>query len=366
MKLEEKKEQWLFEEFSDAALNIRPPAYDSIRISDFSDVVECATEFRKMLKANTPIGRVASALSFLDKIDVYQIPLIASLCFEEGGRLLNKETARKWPEEHANTLCSFIRNMPCQPLEAGYPCGRRELFVAATLMDSSVSLCLRSRLWRMLVRDGYKMPRYLPGKTWAVPKALYDHPAVRAWITWTKQDGWADIQCTNRFFFEPSILDKLATEKMAEAFTAIRQDSPADLLMPLDLQGRQVPKLYMQGALATAIISIVTYLFCHSRKFNKLYSPRQLLLYACTNWNHRDYVSFIDMLEERQPGLVRSTLDAFGHDALWYTLYQPDDVSSSEFAAKSACPNVVNRLVELGCDPKRKNSIGLCYEDLAE
>jgi hypothetical protein len=116
--------------------------------------------------------------------------------------------------------------------------------------------------------------------------------------------------------------------------------------------------------MASRAIKIATYLYCNNKKFSRLFTAQQLLFYVCANWNNDDTIPFIAMLEKDNPGLVKNTMDAFGHDALWYTLYQRDRFNRATTAARHALDPLDQTLIEFGCDPDRPNSIGLSYNDL--
>ena len=323
-----------------------------------------ALELDRMIEENAATAELASLLGRVCSMGNPQMKILATLC-RNSMSLLEIERAREWPGEHAAALGAFIRNMPCVPLSETYPCGGKELFIAAALQDTAVPKSVRIHLWRSLVMDGYKFSCYVKGREWTdVPHSLYDHPAVRKWLYLTKQEGGEDLRCSDKQFFD-KVSRYLNGRADREALEAIKEDSPSALLMPLDFEGRRVPKRYVLAALAKKAVNIITYLVSKRKKeIVRLFSPKQLLFYACANWNDDDTIPFVELLERDNPGLVKNSLDAFGHDALWYTLYQRDRFNRATPAARRKMTPLARMLIELGCDPNRQNSIGLSYNDL--
>ena len=212
--------------------------------------------------------------------------------------------------------------------------------------------------------DGFIFPCYTPNVLWDVPTPLYDHPAVRSWLCRTKHEGWEDLRCSDPQLFRADVLKQFKTDAEKKALEAIGKDSPSGLLMPLSIEGRNLPAKYAQAALLKNAIRIVTYLFCNNPAFSKFIPPRQLLFYVCANWNNDETIPLVALLEKENPGLVKNSIDAFGHDALWYTLYQRDRFNRATEAAKRAMDPLDRTLIEFGCDPDRANDLGLSYNDL--
>ena len=326
-------------------------------------IKDIASQLDRMIVEKTATAELAALLGKAWSMGGPQMAILATMS-QKGPLLLDIERARKWPEEHAAALGAFIRQLPYIPISAFYPCGRKELFIDTALKDTEIPKEIRIHLWRSLVMDGYKYPCYDQEREWMVPETLYDHPAVRNWLCQTKQNGWEDIRCSDPLFFGNNPLKLFKTPSEQKALEAIENDSPSALLMPLSISGKLLPAKYAQAALMKNAIKIVTYLFCNNQKFNKMISPRQLLFYVCANWNNDETIPFVALLEKENSGLVRNSRDAFGHDALWYTLYQRDRLNRATKAARRKMDPLDKTLIEFGCDPNRHNSIGLSYNDL--
>ena len=57
---------------------------------------------------------------------------------------------------------------------------------------------------------------------------------------------------------------------------------------------------------------------------------------------------------------MRAFADANGNNLLWYLTYRDDRCAAGGFA----CPRTERELLRLGVDPDRRNSIGLCWNDV--
>ncbi len=328
-------------------------------------IKETALRFDQMIAAKAATVELAELLSSVQARGKGQLALLAALS-KKSISLLNIEHARHWPEKHASALGEYILQIPHISLPGFFPCGRKEVFIDEALRDAKVPKGVRIQLWRMVVMDGYRFPVNGEVTEWIVPESLYDHPALRRWFCQTKQNGWEDILCSDMQLYRNDLNGPHATEKWQKALNAIEKDSPASLLMPLDIDGRSLPTKYVLIALMKKAVNIITYLYSDKNKtLKRLLSPKQLLFYVCANWND-EAISIATLLDKEKPGFVKNSQDVFGHDALWYTLYQRDRFGRATKAARSRNDLLDKTLIELGCDPKRQNSLGFSYEDLTE
>ena len=282
-------------------------------------------------------------------------------------KLLAVENLRRWPVKYADVLTGFFSSLPYLPPRSAPPCGKMELLLAGALRDRSIPKAIRIRLWRCLVMDGYVFPRYVPDAAWDVPAPLYDHPAVRDWLCQTRHEGWEDLRCSDPHFFGRDALKLFKTDADRQALEAIDRDSPSGLLMPLAIAGRRLPASYMQAVLQKKAVKIVMTLLgdAPNLSFFRWITPKQLFFYVCANWNNDETIPLVELLEKKKPGLVKNSADAFGHDALWYTLYQRDRFNRATEAARRITDPLDQKLIELGCDPDRENDLGLSCNDLA-
>lgn len=326
-------------------------------------ILDVTRELDRMAEAGTSMTEVAEFLATESRDNPSFLKMVGNL-YGNWEKLLTLDNLRRWPEEHADVLAAIFLNLPYRSPREAPPCGRRELLLTDALRDLTIPKAIRVHLWRCLVMDGFILPCYTPGVVWEVPVQLYDHPAVRNWLCQTKHEGWEDLRCSDPQLFRFDVLNQFKTDSEKKALEAIEKDSPSGLLMPLSIEGRNLPAKYAQAALMKNAIKIVTYLFCNNSSFAKLITPRQLLFYICANWNNDETIPLVAVLEKENPGLVKNSIDAFGHDALWYTLYQRDRFNRATEAAKRAMDPLDRTLIEFGCDPDHTNDLGLSYNDL--
>ncbi|MBR6022593.1 MAG: hypothetical protein IK066_09285 [Kiritimatiellae bacterium] len=283
----------------------------------------------------------------------------------EGEKLLTREMLAEWPGEEAGVYAEFVASMPYRPDPRRMPCGRKERFIAAALGDRSVPKPKRVALWRAFAMGGCKFPRFSRGE-WDVPRELADHASVRGWICATRQPGWTDLRNSDPRCFSEEREPAFRTAFEKEAWEAIGRDSPAELMMPLALMGKNLPPAYFREALRMRAEKIIACLLDDSGRSSSSVRPREILFYACANWNDAAAVPVVAMLEKASPGVVAESVDRFGHDALWYTLYQRDERGRVTPAARRGVPPLVSALVERGCDPSRECILGLSWRDVVE
>ena len=316
--------------------------------------------FDKLVAGRGAVADIAALLDSMRERPAY-LELLGAMSVNSL-KVLDLDVLRQWPRQFLPVLSLFILRMQFIPLDDKYPCGRRELAIAEALQDGSVPKHTRAQLWRTFMMSGYIFPYYMESNTWNVPPVLYDHPAVRRWFCLTKQPGWEDMSCSDPYFFAGEMTSQFKSDEDKQALAAIQKDLPSALMMPLSIQGRELVVKYAKATMALCASRIATYLYNEGNKtFLRHFSPRKLLLYVCANWSDDKAVPFVIMLERDNPGLARNTLDALGHDALWYSLYQRKRFSPLGTAQPYSLGKA---LIELGCDPGRQYSLGLSYNDL--
>lgn len=270
---------------------------------------------------------------------------------------------RAFPDDRFGLLLEFIAAMPYRPNLQDMPCGKKERAIADALSDRSIPKARRVQLWRTFVMQGFKFPRYQRGATWQVPEALLDHTAVREWIVLTRGKGAKDLRNSDPMRFGSAAVPNLKTEFEQAAWKAIEQDSPAGLMMPLALMGKKLPRRFLVEVLSRPAKKILVYLISHG---DSDYPPRELLFYLCANWNNDEAIPAIELIEKLNPGLVASAVDDYGHNALWYTLYQRNRFGRATAAARRAMDPLDIALIELGCNPNQESFLGLSWQDVAE
>ena len=89
-----------------------------------------------------------------------------------------------------------------------------------------------------------------------------------------------------------------------------------------------------------------------------------LLFYLVSSCKMPEALEYVRILAEVSPDLIRDAVDARGNTALWYTLYREADDGQVWPSTFSADNELAATLIELGCDPKRKNELGLSWADI--
>ena len=323
-----------------------------------------------------PLDRVIELIDECDSLDMLahwmdhlrRNEAFLNIMYEQSNRwmkLFSIQTARAWPVKYAEAYATFVMKAPYMYDYETRPCCYRQRFLSEVLQDSRVPKEIRVQLWRAFNFKGFYVSYYYKGEEWNVPESLYDHHSYRHWISITKRPGWEDIRYSDQFLFgydnRPAYFD---SEEKKVLYEAIEEDSVSGLMMPMAISGARMNKTIMRAILKCKAVNIATYLYQNDAKFRKLINPRAALFDICANWSNKDCVPFVSLLEEYNPGLVNKTMDAFGHDALWYTLYNMDEHQVATKAAKCGHDPLDIFLMAHGCNPNRKNSVGLSFKDL--
>ena len=324
------------------------------------------TDVQQMLSGFASCGGTAAELaSFLRGVrkeggSVRQLAGIG----RDSERLLSLDVLKEWPEDDLGLYLEFLSAMPYCPDLKCMPCGRKERFIAEALTDMSVPKPVRIALWRTFAMNGFRFPRYAKGE-WDVPLALIDHMYVRGWMCAKRVDGWKDLRNSNPSCFSDKTPD-LGSDLEKSAWEAIAEDSPSGLLMPLTIAGKGLPLVFFREVLRARAVKTLVYLITNDDLDLGLLPPREILLYVCANWNNDEAIPIVSLLEKSNPGLVANTEDCYGHNALWYTLYQRDALGVATPAARREMDPLDVHLIKLGCDPAKECFLGLSWQDVAE
>ena len=147
------------------------------------------------------------------------------------------------------------------------------------------------------------------------------------------------------------------TVKMPDAMReAVREDNLPIFAINLDMAGMNVSFSLLVEVLESGAASIFRELL-ENRMFNDSAISLSELCCFLVAWYPDDIsVPMLTVLEEVQPGLVKSVADDFGRNLLWYAIqntktgwFHPD------------C-RLTPFLLEHGCDPQNTNQIGLPWQ----
>ena len=250
-----------------------------------------------------------------------------------------------------------ILRMDFEPESLEVPIGPRERILADAICDTHLPAATRARL--LLVADS-KPFRYVPlgGASCEVPLGLLDSREGRKWYCAKRKSGWEDVLCSDNTFFLNERFDEWQWRSFKIAPNvrkAIDSDSPAQMMMHLSVVGKNVDRRVLYIILNLRKTKILEWLLENDEKTKEFLDERRMLFYVCANWNVEDASPWLEKAEAKQPGIIKSCVDALGRNLLWYTLY------SDNWRDK----NLTDALVKYGCDPDAETAWNLSWRDMA-
>ena len=145
----------------------------------------------------------------------------------------------------------------------------------------------------------------------------------------------------------------IVTEEM---WKSAGDDSVSRVEINRELAGRKIDDPLMEFLIdCNAAKCFAHFLANRGKTVFKLRSPEEWLLTVCRCAEDELAVAAADELERLFPGIVGSTRDPWGNNALWSTL--------CDFRRK---PLLQDELVRLGCDPDGENELGLSFRLLRD
>ena len=97
---------------------------------------------------------------------------------------------------------------------------------------------------------------------------------------------------------------------------------------------------------------MMEWLLENDERTKKLLGECRMLFYVCAHWPYKDATAWLEKAEARQPGIIQSSVDAFGRNLLWYTLYNRRHGRADD------------TLLRHGCDPDTETVWGLSWRDM--
>ena len=79
-----------------------------------------------------------------------------------------------------------------------------------------------------------------------------------------------------------------------------------------------------------------------------------MLFYICANWPSQSTTAWLEKAEAKQPGIIKSCVDALGRNLLWYTQYNRRHGKA------------IDTLLKHGCDPDAETAWGLSWRDMRD
>ena len=185
-----------------------------------------------------------------------------------------------------------------------------------------------------------------------------------------RQSGWEDLAESlgealreNAYWRQENFRDELPQN----VSFAMEKGDPANFLIHLAISGFHFTRQWLQIVIESRSFPLLRTMIGRSPELFKVITPRRLLLRICADGRFPDDESskLIRALEAKVPGIVSSTVDVFGDTPLWYTFYRYQygghrpSLFWKEDSAKTR-----RTLIGLGCDPDRKNKMGLSWRDV--
>ena len=141
---------------------------------------------------------------------------------------------------------------------------------------------------------------------------------------------------------------------------AIKNNSVSELEIARLLNYRKISLTMMYAILTCQAENIIHYFFeKYSDEIFSLRTPEEWLFTICNYFPGGAAVSFIKQVEDKFPGIVKNARDPWGCDLLWHTFY--NEVVWNELYARNERNLVQQCLIDLGCDPNKKNDLGLSF-----
>ena len=251
-----------------------------------------------------------------------------------------------------------IWQMDYLPESSGNPFGPRERLVSDAICDRSLPKTTRAKLLRRVGNDG-KFNGLPSAKAQDVPLGFLDTAAGRQWYCGHDRPGREVVRCSDLTLFKnfprKDDSDDVDPEKVRivpKVRKAIDADSPAQLMMNLSLLGKKVDARLLAVILSLRKTKILEWLLENDEKAKSILGERGMLFYICANWPYQDAADWLEKAEAKQPGIIKSCVDALGRNLLWYTQYNRRHGRAEE------------TLLRYGCDPDAETAWGLSWRDM--
>lgn len=145
---------------------------------------------------------------------------------------------------------------------------------------------------------------------------------------------------------------------------AIKRDSVSELEIARLLNNKKISLGIMYAILTYNAKSTINFLLKkYSDEIFSLRTPQEWLFTLCNYFYLTAAIDFIKNIEEKFPGIVKNTIDPWGNDLLWHTFYN-DEVWNSLY--KRTVNSIQQCLIDLGCDPNKRNELDLSFNSVLE
>lgn len=183
------------------------------------------------------------------------------------------------------------------------------------------------------------------------PEWLVDVHPLRKHYCWQRKLGYVALKC----------LDLHEATTYSETLNdVIAKDMIPQFMLLLPMESPQVTPGLIALILKNGSLGIFSTLLDYHDILTFQMSFEEMLFYAASHLDDKIGMAAINLLEEKQPGIVSSTVDALGNDLLWYSMH---NYRIPWFMDECA---MVQLLQHLGCNPLRENHLGLSFKLICE
>lgn len=178
------------------------------------------------------------------------------------------------------------------------------------------------------------------------PEWLVDVHPFRKRYCWQRKLGYVALKC----------LDLHEATTYSETLnTVIAKDMIPQFMLLLPMESPQVTPVLIALILKNGSLGIFSALLDYHDILTFQMTFEEILFYAVSHLDDRVGMEVIKLLEEKQPGIVSSTVDELGNDLLWYSMH---NYRIPWFMDECG---MVQLLQCLGCNPARENHLGLSF-----
>ena len=180
---------------------------------------------------------------------------------------------------------------------------------------------------------------------------LIDDPIVSFRYCQVHKPGWQRFQYIHG--------RRHQTLKMPDAMRkAIHEDSLPVFAMHLDMVGRKISFSLLTEILENKAVSIFRYLLENKMVADDVITLSELCCYLTAWFQDGISVPMLTVMDELQPGLIKSVTDVFGRNLLWFAV---QNMKTGWFHPDC---KLTPFLLEHGCDPLNTNQIGLSWQEI--
>ena len=182
---------------------------------------------------------------------------------------------------------------------------------------------------------------------------LIDNPTVCQLYVKARKPGYRFLRCiTGR-----STQSLHLSTKLEQAL--LHDDTPSFEILRL-MEQKRITYTLLEKLLLNKSTSILRYLVENDLIPKDVMSLGELCCTCATQYPDTYSVPLLNTIEEARPGTVKSVLDDFGRNLLWYALHNR---LTGWFH-----PNckLTKFLLEKGCDPDNQNQVGLSWQEVTD